>query len=255
MDAVIDYVTRVQFETIDITGGAPELIPHLEYLLSRLAKQAEKLIIRTNLVALQSAETGGLMDYFKKLRIALVASLPSTNASQVDSQRGKGVWGKSIEVLKALNKLGYGYPGTGLELDLVVNPSGAFLPSDQAQTEIRYRRDLEKNGVVFSRLYAFTNIPLGRFRKWLEQSGNLESYMQMLVARFNPGAVCGLMCRNIISISWDGYLYDCDFNLALGLHHNTTKKHVSGMMDLPKEGMFIPTGEHCYACTAGSGFT
>lgn len=255
MNAVIDYASRIRFETIDVTGGAPELIPHIEYFLIRLAQRTNKLIVRTNLVALQSAEVIGLMALYEDLRVTLVASLPSTNASQADSQRGKGVWEKSIEVLRKLNALCYGYPETGLELDLAVNPSGAFLPADQMQTEKRYKRDLEKRGIVFTNLYSFANVPLGRFRKWLEQSGNLESYLRMLADRFNPAAVCGLMCRSLISVSWDGYFYDCDFNLAVGLHHGGEKIHVSGMQGLPEEGVVIPTGEHCYACTAGSGFT
>lgn len=255
MEAVLAYAARVHFPVIDVTGGAPELIPHLRFFLAGLAEQTEKLIVRTNLVALQSGETLGLMEFFKELRIALVASLPSTNATQADSQRGQRVWAQSVEVLKALNTLGYGHPGTGLELDLAVNPSGAFLPADQVQTEMRYRRDLERNGIVFSNLYTFTNVPLGRFKRWLEQSDNGDRYLQTLVARFNPAAVCGLMCRSMISVSWNGYLYDCDFNLAIGLHYGSTRTHVSEMQGHPAEGQIIPTGEHCYACTAGSGFT
>jgi len=255
MEAVIAYAARVEFATIDVTGGAPELIADIGSFLTRLTKQTPKLIVRTNLVALQSAAAAGLMALYKKLGVTLVASLPSTNGPQADSQRGQGVWQRSIEVLKALNALGYGQPQTGLELDLAVNPTGAFLPADQEPTEKRYKRDLEKNGIVFSNLFTFTNVPLGRFRQWLAQSGNLESYQQMLVDRFNPAAACGLMCRSLVSISWEGYLYDCDFNLALGLHHGTVRTHVADMQDLPPEGTSIPTGEHCYACMAGSGFT
>lgn len=255
MEAVLAYAGRVQFETIDVTGGAPELMPHLGSFLVRLAKRTPKLMVRTNLVALQSAEAAGLMELFPQLGVTLVASLPSTNEAQADAQRGQGVWERSLEVLGALNALGYGHLGTGLELNLAVNPAGAFLPSCQAQTEKRYRRELEKRGILFSHLFTFTNIPLGRFRRWLVQSGNLESYLQMLAARFNPQAVCGLMCRSLISVAWDGFLYDCDFNLALGLAHGTMKTHVAEMQDLPAEGVVIPTGEHCYACTAGAGFT
>jgi radical SAM/Cys-rich protein len=255
MNAVIDYASRVRFETIDVTGGAPELVPHIEYFLVRLAQRTKRLIVRTNLVALQSEETFGLMRLYRDLRVTLVASLPSTNATQADSQRGKGVWEKSIAVLKELNSLGYGHPGTGLELDLVANPAGAFLPADQLQTEKKYRRDLLRNGIVFSSLFIFANAPLGRFRTWLEQSGNLEGYLRTLAERFNPAVVCGLMCRSLISVSWDGYLYDCDFNIAAGLHHGPGKVHISGMEGLPEEGTAIPTGYHCYACTAGSGFT
>lgn len=255
MNAVIDYASRVRFETIDVTGGAPELVPHIEYFLVRLAQRTKRLIVRTNLVALQREETHGLLQLYRDLRVTVAASLPSTNATQADSQRGKGVWEKSIAVLRELNSLGYGHPGTGLELDLVANPAGAFLPADQLQTEKKYKRDLQRNGIVFSSLFAFANMPLGRFRKWLEQSGNLENYLRMLAERFCPAAVCGLMCRSLISVSWDGYLHDCDFNIAAGLHHGPTQVHISTMEGLPEEGTPVPTGYHCYACTAGSGFT
>lgn len=255
MNNIIDYVSRVRFETIDVTGGAPELVPHIEYFLARLAQRTKRLIVRTNLVALQTEETSGLMQLYKDLRVTVVASLPSTNATQADSQRGKGVWEQSIVVLRQLNSLGYGHPETGLELDLVANPAGAFLPAEQLQTEKKYRRDLQRNGIVFSSLFAFANAPLGRFRTWLEKSGNLESYLRMLAERFNPAAVCGLMCRSLISVSWDGYLYDCDFNIAAGLHHGPGRVHISSLDGLPEAGTLIPTGYHCYACTAGSGFT
>jgi len=255
MDAVVDYAAKARFETIDVTGGAPELVPHIRSFLPRLSPLAGKLIVRTNLVALLRDDTVGLMHLYRDLRVTIAASLPSTNASQADSQRGKGVWGKSIEVLKKLNDLGYGVPGSGLELDLVANPAGAFLPANQAQAESKYRRDLQKSGIVFSSLFVFANMPLGRFLAWLEQSGNLEGYLRTLAGRFNPGVVGGLMCRSLLSVSWDGYLYDCDFNLATGLHHGPEKIHVSQIDVLPGKGIPIPTGEHCYACTAGSGFT
>jgi len=255
MEAVLASTARVAFDTIDVTGGAPELIPHIGHFLTRLAQRTQKLIVRTNLVALHLPAAAGLIDLFQQLRITLVASLPATNASQADSQRGQGVWQQSLEALRALNRLGYGQPGSGLILDLVANPAGAFLPADQAQTEKRYRRDLEKNGIVFSQLFTFANVPLGRFQQWLVQSGNEQSYLRMLVDRFNPGAVCGLMCRSLISVAWDGTLYDCDFNQAVGLHHGRTRMHVSALEDYPLAGTPIPTGEHCYACTAGAGFT
>ena len=255
MKDVIDFASRVSFETIDITGGAPELAPRIEFLLGRLAPLTGRLIVRTNLVALQSKNGCGLMRLYRDLRATVVASLPSTNAVRTDSQRGQGVWDRSIAVLKELNSLGYGQPGTGLELDLVTNPAGAFLPDDQMESEKKYKHDLQKKGIVFSTLFTFANVPLGRFRAWLEQSGNLESYMRMLVERFNPGAIGNLMCRSLISVSFDGYLYDCDFNIAAGLHHGESKVHVSRMEGLPEEGAPVQTGCHCYACAAGSGFT
>jgi len=255
MDDVINAASRIKFATIDVTGGAPELNPNIRYLVRHLSQHTQKLIVRTNLVALDNNKVSDLMEFYIENRVTLVASLPSTNASQADSQRGKGVWDKSMEVLKRLNQLGYGVENSSLELDLVVNPAGAFLPGDQCSLEKKFKRDLQRRGISFSHLFSFANVPLGRFREWLESSGNLEKYSQNLAQRFNPAPVERLMCRSLISVSWDGYLYDCDFNLALGLHHSNRKIHISELKDLPEEGMSIPTGEHCYCCTAGSGFT
>jgi radical SAM/Cys-rich protein len=255
MNAIIDYASRVHFATIDITGGAPELAPDIRYFITRLAQKTSKLIVRTNLVALQSEQAADLITLYKKLRVTLVASLPSTDVSQTDAQRGAGVWEKSIRTLKELNNTGYGMHGTGLELDLVANPIGAILPAEQHQTEMKFRRDLKKQGVIFTNLYTFANAPLGRFRAWLVQSGNLENYLEMLADRFSPDAVSGVMCRSQVSVSWDGYLYDCDFNIATGLHQGGVRRHIADLAGLPEEGAEISTGEHCYACTAGSGFT
>jgi radical SAM/Cys-rich protein len=159
-------------------------------------------------------------------------------------------------MLQRLNRLGYGVDGSGLELDLAANPSGAFLPPAQAQAERRFRVDLLRRfGITFNSLFTFANVPLGRFRRWLESSGNLDAYRERLEGSFNPVTLPGLMCRTFISVDWDGYLYDCDFNLAAGLHHSERRAHISELAELPPEGTAIPTGEHCYACTAGAGFT
>jgi len=155
-----------------------------------------------------------------------------------------------------LNGIGYGMQGSGLELDLVANPTGAFLPAGQAQTERRFHLDLQRRyGISFSNLYTFANMPLGRFRSWLEQSGNLAGYLQKLSGSFNPCTLPGLMCRTLISVDWNGFLYDCDFNLAVGLHHGGQKQHISDLTTLPAPGTLIPVDDHCYSCTAGSGFT
>lgn len=186
----------------------------------------------------------------------IVASFPSCNEAQSDSQRGRGVFRMSLDALRKLNAMGYGQDGTGLELNLVANPTGAFLPTPQTQMEQRFREVLKKNwGIVFNRLHAFANVPLGRFRQWLVQSGNLESYLQRLASSFNPCAVEGLMCRTLVSVSWDGYLYDCDFNLARDLPLGGKKTHVSEMEGPPEPGIPIAVGDHCYTCTAGAGFT
>lgn len=255
MNDVIAYASRVRFETIDITGGAPELVPHIQSFLTRLAPLTGKLILRTNLVALREEAASGLMQFCREMGIALVASFPSTNASQADALRGKGFWEKGLEVLRELNQLGYGCPESGLTLDLAVNPVGAFLPGNQGQAEKRFKQYLERHGIVFNHLYSFANVPLGRYRAWLEQSGNLDPYFKTLFERFNPATVEGLMCRSLISVSWDGALYDCDFNIAAGLPHGLVKVYVSSMTGFPEEGAAVATGDHCYACAAGAGFT
>jgi radical SAM/Cys-rich protein len=255
-EAVIACAGRIPFDTIDITGGAPELQMHLPMLVGELAPLTRKLIVRTNLVALLRPEHEHLPLLYRKHRVALVASLPATNASQTDAQRGNGVWEQSIAVIRRLNELGYGVGGSGLELDLVANPSGAFLPAAQAQAEPKFRKDLKRRfGITFSTLYTFANVPLGRFRTWLESSGNLDGYLHTLAESFNPCTIPGLMCRSQIAVDWSGRLYDCDFNLAAGLHHGEQRMHVSELHEPPAPGTAIPVGEHCYACTAGSGFT
>jgi radical SAM/Cys-rich protein len=253
---VLAYAARGAFESIDITGGAPELNPHLPRLLEGLAPLTPRLLLRCNLTALNEPPGHDLLELLSRLRVVVVASLPSLNASQADAQRGNASFERSIEILQRLNRLGYGHQGTGLELDLVSNPTGAFLPPSQVQTEQRYREVLAREwGIAFNYLFNFANVPLGRFRRWLLQSGNFRTYMHKLATNFNPCAVDRLMCRSLISVGWDGYLFDCDFNLACGLHLGGRKTHVSEMPGRPAAGSEIATGDHCYACTAGSGFT
>ena len=256
MLAVLDYARRSRFDVIDITGGAPELNPHVEALVVQMAALAPRVMFRSNLSALNSAKRDGLMRVLKDNRVVLVASLPSLNASQTESQRGKGIFNISIDTLLKLNRLGYGKEGSGLELNLVSNPSGAFMPDSQDQAEARFRRILGKNwGIYFNNLFCFANVPLGRYREWLDQSGNFVLYMEKLASSFNPCAVTDVMCRTLVSVSWDGYLFDCDFNLARGIYMGGEKTHVSEMEGPPKAGHIIATSDHCYACTAGSGFT
>lgn len=255
MSAVIAYAARVRFATIDITGGAPELVPGVESFLARLAPLARKLILRTNLVAFREAAASGLMQSCRAMGVSLVASFPSTHFAQADALRGDGFWRKAIGVLHDLNQLGYGRPESGLTLDLVVNPAGAFLPGSQRQAEKRFKQQLTRHGIVFNRLFGFANVPLGRYRTWLEESGNAGRYMKTLFECFNPATLEGLMCRSLISVSWDGTLYDCDFNIAAGLPHASARIHVASMAGSPAEGAAIATGDHCYACTAGAGFT
>ena len=255
-EAVVAYAERSRFDAIDITGGAPELNPHIETMIRNLSDLAPRLMIRSNLSALEGQNRGEMMGLLKDHRVVIVASFPSYNEGQADSQRGRGVFQTSIDTLKKLNALGYGQDGTGLELNLVSNPTGAFLPTPQGQMEQRFREVLKKRwGIVFNHLYSFANVPLGRFRQWLLKSGNLDSYLQRLASRFNPCALDGLMCRTLVSVSWDGTLYDCDFNLARDLPMGGKRTHVSSMEGPPEPGNPIAVGDHCYTCTAGAGFT
>ena len=256
VDQVIDLARRFYFEAIDITGGAPEMNPHLGDMIKRLSLHSPRLMLRSNLTALAQEERQHLMDLCKQNRVVIVASFPSLNEAQAESQRGKGVFQESIEVLRQLNSLGYGKPGSGLELNLVSNPTGAFLPTSQEQLEKRFCQVLEnKWGIVFNNLFTFANVPLGRFRHWLERSGNLDGYLQKLATSFNPCAIEGLMCRSLLSVSWDGYVFDCDFNQAADLYMGGKKTHISDLKELPEPGEPIAVSHHCYTCTAGAGFT
>lgn len=252
---VVAYARRSHFETIDITGGAPELNPHLKDLIEEISPLAQRIMLRSNLSALK-AKMDRLIEVLTSRRVVIVASFPSLNLTQTDSQRGDGIFEESITVLQKLNTIGYGRNGSALALNLVSNPTGAFLPPGQEQAEKRFRQVLEnKYGVTFNRLFNFANVPLGRFRRWLIHTGNFEAYMLKLTSSFNPCAVEGLMCRTLVSVAWDGHLYDCDFNLARGLFMGGKKIHVSRMPGPPEPGTAIITADHCYTCTAGSGFT
>jgi radical SAM/Cys-rich protein len=256
VEEVAAYARRCKFETADITGGAPELNPNLVRLIEGLSPAVSRVMVRSNLTALNDGKGDFLMEFYKEQKVVVVASFPSIDLSQAESQRGRGTFWESIAALEKLNSLGYGQEGSGLEIDLVSNPTGAFLPPSQEEAQERFRRELKRKWeIVFNRLYTFANVPLGRFRSWLEHSGNFERYMEKLASQFNPRAVEGLMCRTLVSVSWDGYLYDCDFNLAEGLPLDGWKIHVSEMAGPPEPGAPIAVSDHCYACTAGMGFT
>lgn len=256
MEAVVSLARRFPFPTIDITGGAPELVPDLPFLIGRLSRLTSRLLLRSNLSALSDPEREELLGLCVSRRVSLIVSFPSTNLSRTDSQRGRGAGEAGIAMLRRLNALGYGREGTGLELGIVSNPTGAFLPPDQEQAERRFKSEmLRKWGISFHRLYTFANVPMGRFRRWLVDSGNLDRYLSALADGFNPCTVEGLMCRSLLSVAWDGTLYDCDFNLAAGRFLGERRVHVSDLRELPPPGSPIEVGEYCYACTAGSGFT
>jgi radical SAM/Cys-rich protein len=253
---VIGFAERGKFPAIDITGGAPELHPRIAPMIEALASRTQRIMLRCNLTILAEQEREDLLEVCKTNRAVLVGSLPSLSPSQTEAQRGRGVFDKSLATLKRLNEMGYGLPGSILELNLVSNPVGAFLPVSQAQAEKRFRQELrEKWGIEFTRLFTFANVPLGRFRSWLEETGNLQPYLRKLVSGFNPCTLESVMCRTLVSVDWDGYLHDCDFHLAKGIHLGGRKRHVSEMAGPPQPGEPIATSDHCYACTAGSGFT
>jgi radical SAM/Cys-rich protein len=253
---VVKLAERFRFQTIDITGGAPEMNPHIGILISKLAPLTNTLILRSNLTAIAAKKHKGFLELLADNRVTVVASLPSLNEAQSEAQRGENTFATSIKTLRKLNALGYGRHDSDLQLNLVNNPTGAFLPSSQDQVETRFRQKLaEKWGISFNNLFVFANVPLGRFLTWLKDSGNLENYILKLAAHFNPCTLDGLMCRSLLSVSWDGYLFDCDFNQSLELYMGGRKKHISELHELPSPGTAIALYEHCYTCTAGAGFT
>jgi radical SAM/Cys-rich protein len=256
VEQVLDYARRGGFQVVDITGGAPELNPSLERMLEGLRDLVPRVILRANLTALASPEHRGLIPMLAEHKVVVTASFPSLNAQQAEAQRGPGVFQSSLECIKLLNQAGYGQAGTGLELDMVVNPAGAFQAPEQAATAKRFRQALASRwNLSFSQLHVFANVPLGRFKTWLLDSGGYEAYVQRLAEGFNPCALAGVMCRSLVSVAWDGYLYDCDFNQAAGLPLGGRRVHVSEMPGPPPQGQAIAVGEHCYTCTAGAGFT
>ena len=256
MDDIIAYAERSKFDTIDVTGGAPELNPLLPELIGGLSPLSPRVMLRSNISVLNNGKMGHIIDLLQTHRVVIIASFPSLNQSQSESQRGRATFDSVINGIQKLNRLGYGNVGTGLELNLVSNPVGAFLPPPQVQQEKRFHQILEhKWGIVFNNLFNFANVPLGRFKQWLIKTGNYEEYIDKLAAGFNPCAVDGLMCRTLVSVSWDGYLYDCDFNQAAKLHMGGNKRHISEIYGRPEPGTPISFGDHCYTCTAGTGFT
>jgi radical SAM/Cys-rich protein len=254
MQQCLDALARTSIATVDITGGAPEMNPHFRWFVEEISRLGRQSIVRCNLtIILANAKYRDLPDFFRQHRVNVVSSLPYFTARRTDAQRGEGVFEKSIEALRLLNGVGYGQEGSGLLLDLVFNPSGAFLPGDQASLEQEFKGRLREGyGIDFNRLFTITNQPVSRFLEYLVASGNYERYLQELAAAFNPAAAQGVMCRNTLSVSWDGYLYDCDFNQMLELKVEGPA-HIS-QFDLPAlEARPIRVSQHCYACTAGAG--
>ena len=246
-------------EVVDLTGGAPELNPSFRWLVAEARRLGREVIDRCNLTILFEPGMQDLGEFLAAHQVHVVASLPCYQAENVEKQRGRGVFDKSIEALRRLNELGYGRPGSALELDLVYNPVGAFLPPPQKQLEAKYRVELGRQfGIEFHRLFTITNMPIKRFAHLLERTGQYQAYMGLLVNHFNPDTIPGLMCRSLLSVGWDGRLYDCDFNqmleIELGAARATGMRTVWDVTSLDElAGRRIATGSHCFGCTAGSG--
>ncbi len=255
IDAVIRAVERFAIPVVDLTGGAPEINPHFEYLVECLARTGAHIIDRCNLTILLEPGKEHLPEFFRAHRVELVCSLPYYQEDMVDRLRGLGVFQKSLEALRRLNDLGYGEEDSELILNLMYNPSGAYFPAPQQQLEDLFRRELARRyDIRFHRLYTLLNMPIGRFQEFLERSNNYERYMTKLVGSFNSATVPGLMCRHLISVSWEGTLYDCDFNQALNLPVENGLPHHIRDFDLKAlRNRRIRLDEHCYGCTAGGG--
>ena len=255
MQHCINALAKTNIQTIDLTGGAPEMNPDFKWFVSEIKKLNRHITVRSNLTILVS---NGFEDYPKFLadnNIEIISSLPYYTASNTDRQRGDGVFDKSIQAIKILNELGYGKEATGLIFNLVYNPLGAFLPPKQESLEKDYKRELwNKFGLVFNNLYTITNLPISRFLDYLIESGNYTNYMNKLISAFNPAAALNVMCRNTISVGWNGQLYDCDFNQMLELPlTNGSSKHIRDFDPELLTNRLIVTGQHCYGCTAGAG--
>jgi radical SAM/Cys-rich protein len=256
VDRILDWLVNANISTVDLTGGAPEMVPDFRYLVERLRQmpQIETIIDRCNLTILLEPSFQWLAEFLVTNRLNIVASMPCYGPENVDAQRGDGVFDLSIRSLQLLNSFGYGRK-PDLVLDLVYNPNGDFLPADQAELEADYKRELKKHfDIDFHRLYTITNMPIGRFASWLKHSGKLSAYMELLVEAFNPASVAGLMCRNTLSVGWRGEVYDCDFNQQLGMQWKEATPLY--LWDLNPEQLSerpIAVGNHCFGCTAGSG--
>ncbi len=254
MTRILDWCARHHIREVDITGGAPEINPHFRRFVDSFLTQGCQITVRCNLTVLLEPGQEDLATWYAARGVRLVCSLPCYTRENVEAQRGKGVFDKSIEALKRLNAVGYGRDDR-LTLDLVYNPGGAFLPGPQAKLEADYRERLRADhGIEFTHLRTLTNLPINRFAHWLEREGKYDAYLQLLEKRFNPETVPGLMCRHLLSVDWRGRVYDCDFNQMLELPlagHAARALWEIDPADL--EGQPIATGSHCFGCTAGSG--
>ncbi len=240
--------------TLDLTGGAPELHAGFRSLVRAARELNVHVIDRCNLTILFEPGQEGLAEFFAAHQVEVVASLPCYSADNVDKQRGSGVFDKSISALKTLNAVGYGQPGSGLILNLVYNPQGPSLPPDQSTLEAAYKRELlEHFGIVFNQLFALANMPINRFGSWLISKGQFNAYMTLLKHHHRDENLASVMCRSLVSVDWQGYLYDCDFNQQLGLPMPGERRHLRDLLQGDLDGTLIHVADHCFGCTAGCG--
>jgi len=254
METLIGFLTCNSGITLDITGGCPEMNPHFRFLVEATSGLSRRRMVRTNLTIFSEKGMEWLPGFFREHRLVVIASLPCYTEENVDRQRGKGVFARSVEALRRLNGFGY---GDTLELNLVYNPGGEYLPGPQAELEAAYRAHLSNEyGIRFNKLYTIANAPIGRFRKQLENRGSFERYLELLAVNFNPETAPLIMCRNMLSVDWQGILYNCDFNQAIGLPITASDGTALNVNDLEKaaeRGKELFLAQHCYCCTAGEG--
>ena len=254
MGQIVRFLQRHRDLTLDITGGCPEMNPDFRYLVEQTDGLAQRRLLRSNLAIMAEAGFAWLPEYCREHRLTIIGSLPCYLEENVDRQRGAGAYRKSIDVLKQLNALGY---GRELELNLVYNPGGDFVPASQHGLEAAYKSELlERHGITFSHLFTITNAPIGRFKAQLEAAGSYANYLRLLSDRFNPDAAGNIMCRSLVSLDWEGRLYNCDFNQALKMPITAADGTVMTLEDLdggPLDGKKILLEQHCYCCTAGEG--
>jgi radical SAM/Cys-rich protein len=256
MQLCLDVLAQTSIEVVDITGGAPEMNPDFRWLVEQIAALGRQIIVRCNLtIIVANPKYHDLPQFFARHGVRVASSLPHFSAVRTDAQRGEGVFERSIRALRMLNEVSYGVAGSGLVLDLVYNPSGAFLPGSQAGLERDFKqRLLREHGIVFNNLLTITNLPISRFLEYLLESGNYLGYMEKLVAAYNPAAAENVMCRSTLSVGWDGQLYDCDFNQMLELPVDArAPQHIRNFHEAALNARPIIVNQHCYGCTAGAG--
>jgi radical SAM/Cys-rich protein len=256
LEHCLEALRNSDIKTVDLTGGAPEMNPHFRWFVEQASALGKHIIVRSNLTILTTApKYRELPEFFAQHGVEVTCSLPFYNKSRTDRQRGEGTFDRSIEALKKLNNIGYGKEGTGLELNLVYNPTGAFLPGSQESLEKEFKRQLDrKHDIVFNNLFTITNLPISRYLNFLLESDNLDEYMDRLITSFNPAAARGVMCRDTISVGWDGTLYDCDFNQMLEMPvEDEAPQHISDWNEAKLNDREIGVNQHCFGCTAGAG--